>query len=68
MADPNQLSRQERHLVHQLHSAKLATKQRLSRKRAGRQRVIPLTTRRWSAHWPLGRPVAGSSGAISAQA
>ena len=29
---------------------------------------IPLTTRRWLAHWPPGRPLAGSSGAISAQA
>jgi hypothetical protein len=29
---------------------------------------MPLTTRRWSAHWPPGRPVTGSRGAISAQA
>jgi hypothetical protein len=29
---------------------------------------MPLSTRRWSAHWPPRRPLLGSSGAIWAQA
>jgi hypothetical protein len=36
MADPNQLSRQERHLVDQIDSAKLATEQRRIPRRTGR--------------------------------
>jgi hypothetical protein len=36
MADPNQLSRQERRLVDQIHPAKLATEQRLIPRRTGR--------------------------------
>jgi hypothetical protein len=35
MADPNQLSRQERRLVDQIHPAKLATEQRLIPRRTG---------------------------------
>jgi hypothetical protein len=36
MADPNQLRRQERRLVEQIHLAKLATEQRLIPRRTGR--------------------------------
>jgi hypothetical protein len=36
MADPNQLSRQERRLVDQIHPAKLATEQRRIPRRTGR--------------------------------
>jgi hypothetical protein len=36
MADPNQLSRQQRRLVDQIHPAKLTTEQRLIPRRTGR--------------------------------
>jgi hypothetical protein len=58
MADPNQLSRQERRLVDQIHPAKLATEQRLIPRRTGRlgyadamSRAMPCRSVANSASW-----------------
>ena len=73
MADPNQLSRQERRLVDQIHPAKLTTEQRLIPRRTGRlgyadaiSRAIPCRSAASSASWaspavPLSRSARSAS-------
>ena len=58
MADPNQLSRQERRLVDQIHLAKLAIEQRLIPRRMGHwARSLPARPAAANGLGPQRRPV-----------